>query len=80
MKNITITLDEKLAGQLRRHAAQHDVSVSRFIADLVQERMAATRAYSEAMRRFTSRPPARIKSAGERYPARTELHGRGRIR
>lgn len=80
MKNITITLDERLASQLRRHAAAHDMSVSRFVAGLVQERMAATHAYSEAMRRFLSRKPARIKAADARYPSRNELHDRGRIR
>ncbi len=80
MKNITITLDEKLASQLRRHAARQDMSVSRFIAEMLQERMAATHAYSEAMRRFLAKAPARVKVAGARYPSRDELHDRRRIR
>jgi hypothetical protein len=39
VKNITITLDEAMAIWLREHAAKHGVSVSRFVGDLVHERM-----------------------------------------
>ena len=41
MKNVTITLDEETARWARVEAAHRDMSVSRLIAELLQEHMRA---------------------------------------
>jgi hypothetical protein len=80
MKNVTITLDEETIDWARIHAAEHRVSVSRFIGDLLRERMRHSREYDEAMRRFLSKGPYKIKGPRQRYPKREELYDRGRLR
>jgi hypothetical protein len=80
MKNVTITLDEETAAWARVYAAQRDMSVSRFVGELLRERMRDARAYDEAMRRYLSRGPFKLRGAPERYPTRDELHDRARLR
>jgi hypothetical protein len=76
MKNITITLDEKTAAWARGHAAQHDMSLSRFVGELLEKTMRQSREYERAMRSFLSRRPKALKKRGARYPRREELHER----
>jgi hypothetical protein len=80
MKNITITLDEKMAAWLREHAAKHGVSVSRFVGDLVHERMRERREYDEAMRQFLAEKPFFSGWIDGRRPTREEIHDRARAR
>jgi hypothetical protein len=80
MKNITITLDEETAVWLRLHAAQHGVSVSRFVGTVLQERMQDTRTYNDAMRGFLAHTPFDFRFTGNRRPTRDELHDRGDLR
>lgn len=80
MKNITITLDEKTAAWVRVAAAREDMSVSRFIAGMLERRMRESRDYANAMRRFLARPPTRINAAGSVLPTRDELHERADLR
>ncbi|HMM52832.1 MAG: hypothetical protein DWB43_14395 [Lautropia sp.] len=80
MKNITITLDEKTAAWVRVAAAREDMSVSRFIAGMLERRMRESRDYANAMRRFLARGPTRINAAGSRLPTRDELHERADLR
>ncbi len=80
MKNVTIALDEKTAAWARVYAAQRDMSVSRLIGDMLRRRMQEVREYDEAMRRFLAKRPVKLGRAGQRYPARDELHDRTRLR
>ena len=80
LKNVTITLDEVTAGWARVHAAQRNVSMSRFVGELLEQNMRQSREYDEAMRRFLARRPVRLKREGERYPNREEIHDRSRVR
>lgn len=80
MKNITITLDEKTAAWLRAYAAQHGMSVSRFVGEFLQERMQALRAYNDAMRGFLAHTPFAFRFIGGQRPTREELHDRGGLR
>ena len=78
VKNITITLDEKTAAWARNHAAEHDMSLSRFVGELLDRTMRESREYRSAMRAYLSREPTRLKKSGTRYPRREELYdGRG---
>ncbi len=80
MKNVTITLDEKTAAWARVYAARQNTSVSRVVGEMLRARMHEIREYEEAMRRFLARKPVRLSRAGERYPAREELHDRAGLR
>lgn len=80
MKNITITLDEATAAWARVHAAEHNMSVSRMVGEMLQTQMLEGRKYAEAMQQFLARKPARLKRAGKRYATRDELHDRARLR
>lgn len=75
MKNVTITLKEEVARWLRVWAAEHDVSVSRFVGRLVEEQMNHERQYERSKRRFLARKPEPLKPGG-RYPSRDEVHER----
>ncbi|TAM45907.1 MAG: CopG family transcriptional regulator [Gammaproteobacteria bacterium] len=79
MKNVTITLDEKVAQWVRIWAAKHHSSVSRLVGELLEQRMREERGYETAMKQFLAARPVPLKSGG-RYPARDELHDRKLLR
>ena len=78
LRNITLTLEEEVARWARIEAAKEDVSVSRFLAGILKQRMAAQDDYAKAMRRALARKPF-LKTDG-RYLSREEAHGRSRLR
>jgi len=80
MKNVTISLDEETAAWARIYAARKNVSLSRYVGELLHERMRESREYEESMRRFLAQEPVRLKKPGERYLTRDEAHERTRIR
>jgi hypothetical protein len=80
VRNITITLDEKTAAWARRHAAQLDMSLSRYVGELLESTMRQSREYERAMRQYLARKPAKLKKRSSRYPSRDELHERDSFR
>ena len=78
LKNVTITLDETVARWARLEAARENTSVSRFVGELLAERMRGSQAYDVAMERYLSVRP-RVISRGP-YPKRDELHDRAGLR
>ena len=81
MKNVTITLDGETAAWARVHAAQRNVSLSRFVGELLHQHMRESREYEEAMRRYLSKGPFKtLKGPPEHYPTRKELHDRVALR
>jgi hypothetical protein len=80
MKNVTITLDEKTAAWIRVCAAKMGLSVSRFVGEVLQERMHEMRDYNEAMRGFLAQKPFRFEFAGGHRPTREDLHERSGLR
>jgi hypothetical protein len=75
MKNVTITLEEEVADWSRIEAAKNRVSVSRWIGNMLKERMQNEAGYRQAMNRFLSSPPRPLKKQG-RYPSRDDVHER----
>ena len=69
MKNITITLDEETAAWARVHAARKNLSLSRFVGELLGEHMREAREYDRAMRGFLASLAKR--GLGKRSMART---------
>jgi hypothetical protein len=80
MKNVTITVDAETAAWARVHAAQRNVSLSRFVGELLHRHMRESREYEEAMRRYFSSKLVIRRRPGERHPAREELHDRSGLR
>ena len=80
MKNITITLDDETAAQARIKAAERNMSLSRFIGEVLREHVRGSGEYERAMRRFLSRKPTPLQEPGQRYPRREELYDRGALR
>ena len=80
MKNVTITLDEETAAWARVHAAEQGKSLSRFVGEMLRERMRSNRDYEEAMHRFLSKKPRVLSSPDTPYPKREDLYDRGRLR
>lgn len=80
MRNITITVDEETAHWARLEAARQDVSVSRLLRDLLRERVHEAAAYELAERDFLAQEPRQMRSRGQKYPAREELHDRAGLR
>ena len=76
MRNVTITLDEKVAKQARVWAAEHDTSVSRLVGDMLAEKMRQESGYEAAMRSFLARSAPPLRRPGERLPKREELYDR----
>jgi hypothetical protein len=80
MRNVTVTLDEETAAWARVQAAKRDMSLSRFIGELLQERRHDARAYEEAMQASLAEKPFNLKGPWKPYPTREELHDRPLLR
>lgn len=80
MKNITLTLDEKTASWARIHAARRDMSLSRFVGELLHKTMRESREYEMAMQRYLAKKPAKLKPPGATYPSRESVNDRDGIR
>jgi len=80
MKNVTITLDAKTAAWARIYAARHNLSLSRFVGEMLRGRMRESREYDEAMRRYLAKEPFKLSGPRQRYPSREELYDRAGLR
>ena len=78
LRNITVTLEEDVARWARIEAAQKDTSVSRYLGELLRERMLEKGTYEKAMRRALARKPF-LETDG-RYLSREEAHDRAHLR
>jgi hypothetical protein len=76
LRNVTITLDESAARWARVRAAEQGKSLSRFMADLLSEKMTQDPEYRAAYERFLSVKPVRLREPGEKLPTREELYDR----
>ena len=77
MKNITITLDEKVARWARIRAAEEDTSVSRLVGNLLREKMLNEEDYLLAMQKYLSQPPRKLKKSAPNIPAVRRFRGAG---
>lgn len=80
LRNVTVTLDEQTARWARVEAARRDTSVSKLIAELLADRMAADTTYESAREQYFKQSPGVHRKPGRRYPTRDELHERDRLR
>lgn len=81
MKNVTITLPERTLAKVRMEAARAGKSVSKFMADLAEERIGSPDSDpGEAMRRFLSGPLYDLTDENGKAPSRDQIYDRSRIR
>jgi hypothetical protein len=80
MRNLTITVDEKVARWARIWAAKQGSSISKLVGKLLEEQMRHEQGYATAMRRDLAREPLELKEPGTSYPSREDLHDRGGVR
>ena len=80
MKNITITLDPDTARRARVRAAEQNMSVSRYVGELLRKDIRGADEYEEAMKRYFGSTLAIKRQPGERRPTREELHDRAALR
>lgn len=78
LRNITVTLEERVARWVRLEAARREVSVSRLLGAFLKERMLENGEYERAMRRALARQP--FLSTDGQYLSREEAHDRAGLR
>ena len=80
VRNVTITLDEETAAWARVQAAEQDMSLSRFIGEMLRRQMRDSREYQDAMQRYLSSKFVVHLEPGERLPTREEINDRAALR
>lgn len=80
MKNVTITLEERVAKWARLRAAELNTSVSRLVGTMLLEAMRQERAYDAARRSYLDAEARPLTRPDRGYPPREELHGRAGLR
>ncbi|TVR31398.1 MAG: hypothetical protein EA404_10110 [Spirochaetaceae bacterium] len=75
-RNITISVDANVARWARIKAAENDTSVSRMLADQLEQQMAQDSEYERAQARFLSKAGRRLRTQNRPYPQRDALHER----
>jgi hypothetical protein len=79
-RNVTITMDEETARWARVEAARRDSSVSRFVGEVLRERMKDSEEYEAARARYFSQEPGVHRGKGQPLPRREELYDRRGLR
>ena len=80
MKNVTVTLDEETFAKARIRAAERNMSLSRFMSELLARELSHDDAYEAAYRGWRAARPFALKGAPQRYPKREELYDRPVLR
>lgn len=81
MTNVTVTADEEVLQRARVEAARRNISLSRFLGEVLKERFARDDDYGRAMEEYLASPPwplpdEPLRSDGRRWPKRDELYDR----
>lgn len=77
MKNVTVTLDEDTATRARMQAAERNMSLSRYIGEVLRKELRHADEYQAAYRAWREdRKPWPLKGPPVRYPKREELYDR----
>lgn len=74
VKNLTVALPISLARWVRVFAAQKDVSVSKFLAELVENNRKEVDLYQNAYKKYKKIVTSDV-SSNKKYPKKDELYG-----
>ena len=81
MRNVTVTLDEQTAERARVKAAEHKMSLSRYIGEVLRRQLRHDDAYEAAYRAWRAdSKPWPLKGPAEPYPKREEIYDRPVLR
>ena len=80
MEDVTVSLPDETRLWLQREAAKAGVSVSRWVAEVLQGLMNDQRQYAAAMERLLAIKPRKFEWVDGRRPTREELHDRAGLR
>jgi len=73
VKNVTISLDEQTALWARMEAARRDMSVSKFVGDVLRRHMRNDEEYARARRSYGRRSPVVLSKGAQSYPTRDDI-------
>jgi len=73
---ISVDLDEDTAKRARVQAAERNMSLSRYIGEVLRKELGAMDEYEAAYRAWRKRKPFPLKGSPEPYPKREELYDR----
>lgn len=73
MKNVTITVEDKVLEWVRIEAARRNSSVSRLVGEMLAEKMRHDDAYERAYREWLA-DTRNWKSDGQPYPTREQIY------
>jgi hypothetical protein len=77
MKKVTVTLDEDTAARARVKATERNISLSRYIGEVLRKELRRDDAYEAAYRAWRKdSKPWPLKGPPVRYPTREELYTR----
>lgn len=74
MKNVTVTMDDTLLQRARVAAARDGKSLSRFIAETVEQRVGRPMTQLEAIERFLAGPSMNLTDENGKAPTRDRLY------
>ena len=80
VKNITITLEPDVARWVRLQAAEREMSISRYVSEVLKARMQERAAYEHAMQQYLTLPLKPLGHRDEPLPTRETLYDRSILR
>ena len=80
LRNVTFTLDDETFAKARVRAAERNLSLSRFMSELLARELRHDDAYESAYRTWRAAKPFALKGPAQRYPKREELYERAVLR
>jgi CopG-like RHH_1 or ribbon-helix-helix domain, RHH_5 len=80
MKNVAITVPEKLYAQLRVEAASRGVRMSKLVSATIEESLGIRELQEEALKSFVSGPKWPLSDGAGKFGAEDEMYGSPRLR
>jgi hypothetical protein len=80
LANVTVTLDESTLAKARVKAAERNVSLSRYVGEVLREFLGKEDGYWKAYRAWKDEKPLDLKGPWKPYPRREELYDRPVLR
>ena len=74
MRNVTISLDDAVVAKARVAAAKQGKSLSRFVSELVEQRIGRTLTQKQALEVFLSGPPLHVLDENGKAPTTDALY------
>ena len=80
LSNVTVTVEEGTLERAKVEAAKKNLSLSRFVGEVLREHLGKRDAYEIAMRESLAEKPLGLKGPWKPYPKREELYDRPVLR